>query len=749
MARLLIVFLLLKRIFSLCTSQHRQPTLSASALSRHHLNKLIALPLLFVIFFLSPHLDANQVTTACVNCHALEVNEWLTSDHAKSMALATNESVVANFDNVEVRHHDMHATFFKKNDLYFATLTQQDQQTTYEISYTFGHYPLQQYLVNTSNSTYQVFPFSWDARPHSEGGQRWFPNYAQNISIKDRLHWQQPLQNWNGMCADCHSTGLKRQYKSESNTFNTVWDEINVSCLSCHSLPNNHPDEHIDSQTHSNRLWSHREQQKLGTWLRSDNEAVAHWEGPKRVSKNDTCYGCHSLREPLKDGITPSKAFLDQFSPSLLTPSLYHSDGQIKEEVYVYGSFLQSKMHAAGVQCIDCHQPHTMTLKYEGNELCAQCHNSSIFNKPSHTHHESDSQGSQCVNCHMPTNTYMSVDKRRDHSFLIPRPSLSSELGVPNACTQCHQDKSDIWATSQLNDWFGVSTHMKSDNTQYAQVMAGGKISHSAYLALVNSPHLAPIKRATLIEMLPSQDISLTNDLVTHWVTSDEPLIRLATARIGSFIPLSHRIKDYAQLLTDKYLAIRIAAAEHLASVGSANSIPLGTLKALNTYFDINSWRAEPNLKKASRLAQSGNIEGAINKLKQAIHVEPNFENGYVALGELYRQIKTTDESDKELALYSEALNRLPNSPLLHYSLGLAQVRAKRYIEATSHLYTAHTLEPDNLSYAYLYILALDKSGNTKQAYNELNALTLSPQNMSELSELGRYLKQKLQIQEQ
>ena len=146
--------------------------------------------------------------------------------------------------------------------------------------------------------------------------------------------------------------------------------------------------------------------------------------------------------------------FLDAYLPALLEPGLYHSDGQIDGEVYEYGSFLQSRMHAASVTCSDCHDPHSLKLRAEGNALCAQCHLPERFDLSAHHNHEPGSAGAQCVNCHMPTKTYMVVDARRDHSIRVPRPDLSISLGTPNACTPCHADRPAQWAAEAVAGWY-------------------------------------------------------------------------------------------------------------------------------------------------------------------------------------------------------------------------------------------------------------------------------------------------------
>src|SRR3546814_7995042 len=75
------------------------------------------------------------------------------------------------------------------------------------------------------------------------------------------------------------------------------------------------------------------------------------------------CAQCHSRRQELAQW-NPATSFADQNQIRLLEPGLYAADGQMQEEVYVYGSFLQSKMHQNGVVCSACHNPHSRSEEH-------------------------------------------------------------------------------------------------------------------------------------------------------------------------------------------------------------------------------------------------------------------------------------------------------------------------------------------------------------------------------------------------
>lgn len=695
--------------------------------------------------------NASQTPENCVSCHQPQVSNWQKSDHAKAMAVATEQSVLADFNNAVVEHYTQNARFYKQDDKYKIDLTEAGTKTTYEVKYTFGHYPLQQYLVPAEGNRYQVFPFSWDSRSKAEGGQRWYPNYQmEDVQPNDRLHWQQALQNWNGMCADCHSDGLKRNFNVDKNNFETTWDNINIGCQSCHGIMPEH--SKTKASVNTSLIHSNKDKQAVLSWLLNEGEPVARLknsEGKPATKEQkqqrgkfmDTCFACHSLRSPMTDGFTPNKAFLDQFSPTLLTQPLYHADGQIKEEVYVYGSFLQSKMFAEGVTCLDCHDPHSMKVKVQNNGLCLQCHNAEIYQQPKHINHPMDSEAAQCVSCHMPETTYMGVDARRDHSFKIPRPHLSDTFNTPNACVGCHEDKSNQWAAKQLESWFGKAKPQAKNEALFIELMHNQTLPLDQHLALINDQTLNEIKRASAILMLPNSTQVLTDHVVKNWVTSTEPLIRLAVARVGHMLSDDDLKKSYQSLLTDELKAIRAAAARELITSDVSQTETLNkAYKELVASNEASYWRGEGNLNQSLVHLSLGQNQQAIKSLQNSIKVDPYFEPAYINLAELYR---TTEQAKLELQTYQQALKAVPNSASLNYAYGMYLIRSGDKLSSVNAFKKALRYEPANAQYAYLYFLALDATGKTKQALTELKRQIHNYQSQ-ELIQLGLSFSQKL-----
>ncbi|REL34333.1 ammonia-forming cytochrome c nitrite reductase subunit c552 [Thalassotalea euphylliae] len=712
--------------------------------------------LAFLLVSLGFFSTANATDFAdCQSCHRQQYQDWLSSDHRQAMQPANRTTVKGDFNNAHATHYQLSARFYRKDGEYWARLSKQDQaqenrQTSqveqaqhYQFAYTFGHYPLQQYLVKTANGKMQVFPFAWDSRAAEQGGQRWFHIYqeanteqsAEQITEQDRLHWLQPLQNWNGMCADCHSDGFQRNYNAQKDSFDSKWQADNVGCQSCHAgYQQAHSKVNPQAQVQSSESASSK---VVGSWQRNQLP-TAQWQGTARKeSAMWNCFACHSLRTPLTDGFSPNEHFLNQFSPSLLNAPLYHADGQIKEEVYVMGSFLQSKMYRKGVQCVDCHNPHSGKVKIDGNGLCLQCHSPQVFNDKTHHGHSDNSQGAQCVNCHMPTTTYMGVDARRDHSFKVPNPKLAKQFDTPLACLTCHPKQNADWAQMNIASWQADSVKSSQQAAKhqlafdYASFIAG-KASHPERLArMLDDPQLPDIQKASLLAQVPYLTQSLPGNWLARYLQYESPLIRMAAANLGSLLSSPDKQRYMLPMLADQFKAVRIAALSSLLGT----HIPAAFAKQYAQVFNELStaqaqvaWRGEGRVNIAQRQLAVGQTEQAINQLTQAIAIDPYFEASYINLADIYRNITKVNE---EVETYQQGLAVLPKSATLHYAMALSWVRQQQYRQALTSLAQATQLAPNEDQYHYTYALALEKVAGRPEALSYVQqALVSLPQSV-------------------
>src|SRR6516164_4730432 len=508
---------------------------------------------------------------ACAGCHAAEFDAWKGSHHALAMQPATAATVLGDFTGAKLEHFGVTTTFSRDGDKFIVRTDGPDGALhDYPIAYPFGVYPLQQYLVALSGGRYQALGIAWDSRPKQQGGQRWFHLYpGQQLKPGDPLHWTGRDQTWNYQCAQCHSTNLQKNYDLAANTYATTWTDVDVACEACHG-PGSHHVAWATAHAGGGFYPSGSDDPKRGltNWLQPTDKA--HWEmdpdtgiarGAEKLTSTEleTCAACHSRRKGIAKSSLPGELYLDAYLPALLGPGLYHVDGQIDGEVYEYGSFLQSRMHAAGVTCSNCHDPHSARLRAEGNALCAQCHMPAKFDATQHHHHQPGSAGAQCVNCHMPTKNYMVVDARRDHSMRVPRPDLSVALGTPNACSQCHVGNSAQWAAQvvrQTTPHYGVALHAGR---------AGAADAEQQLARLILDQKQPAIARATALPLLAPYMTAASEPPLAAAIADADPLVRLAAPRALPAAPSPALLQAIAPLLGDPVRAVRIEAARSLA----------------------------------------------------------------------------------------------------------------------------------------------------------------------------------------
>jgi len=683
----------------------------------------------------------------CGECHAAEMQSWEGSHHDRAMEVPSPETVEGDFSDVTFEHKGVTSRFYRKNgDYYVYTEGRDGEMRHYKVAYTFGVYPLQQYLVHfEEDGRLQTLPLCWDNRPAAEGGQRWFHIYPeQRIPPDDALHWTGPMQNWNTQCAECHSTNLKKNYRPASDTYETTFSQINVSCEACHGPGS----EHARWAQNAGGSWyggeGEDEDMGLVVNLKEDEPGQFIWDEaagkPVRTNPLDsqvqlrTCARCHARREVTSEKFVPGEPFLESHMPTLLEQPLYHTDGAIREEVYVWGSFVQSKMHAEGVRCVDCHDPHSLDIHTNERDLCLQCHSGETYATPDHHFHESGEPGSSCVDCHMPQETYMVVDPRRDHSFRVPRPDRSAALGTPNSCNKCHTEESTDWAMKHWEQWWGEPGE---DPKQFAYALhadrAGRPDAGERLRQIAGSEGERPIARATALARLRRHPSREALQVVRDLIESDEALLRLAGLRALSPYDASRQWQLGAVLLNDAVRSVRLEAARTLAeaSTTEASGPEQGWFdSALAELFETherNADRAGTQVEHANVQLALGNEEAAETAYRTAIARDKHHIPAYMNLADLYRQ---QGEEQQARAVLHEAIDVMPEAPAPYYALALSRVRGGEQQAAIEPLEKARELAPENTQYLYVLATAYHSLGRGDDAVATLKeGLKQHPEN--------------------
>jgi tetratricopeptide (TPR) repeat protein len=668
---------------------------------------------------------------ACGQCHAKQHQEWSGSQHDQAMQHVNDKTVLGNFDGAHFTQSGITSTFLHRDGKFLVNTDGADGKLAdFEIKYTFGVYPLQQYLVEFPDGRLQALSIAWDSRPREAGGQRWFHLYPnERIDHRDVLHWTRSSQNWNHMCAECHSTHVEKNYDAAKDTFHTSYAEINVGCEACHGPGSVHVawarEKSWFGRAADNGLTVKLDERTGVSWILDAESGNSKRSAPRATDKEiGTCALCHARRGSIHQPFRNGEPLLDSELPAVLTDGLFFADGQMHDEVYNWAPFLQSKMYHQGVTCSDCHNPHALKLRASANAVCTQCHQGQKYDALSHHHHQPGTPGAQCAACHMPTRTYMVIDQRHDHSMRIPRPDLSLKLGTPNACGDCHRESGPEWAAQWVENWYGPQRkgfQTYADTLQSAR--AGSADAPRRLRALIEDNTAPDIARATAFAELGRLGAGDIERVVRGGLGHSDPLIRVnALGALGGSDPAT-RIGLAAPLLRDPVRAVRLEAASLLAAVppeqlDAAQREALD--RALNEYVEtqrLNADRTDGRLNLGSLYARQHRFEQAEAEFRAAMRIEPQYVPAYVNLADLYREQGKEADTEKVLR---EGLRQVPDNAELHYALGLALARQKRLPDALRELRQAAVLAPDSARFAYVYGVALHSSGQTDTAIQAL-----------------------------
>lgn len=661
--------------------------------------------------------------TACKSCHSNEYKHWQGSHHDLAMQQPSEETVLGDFDNARFVYNGVETRFQERDDNYFVITDGPDGALKeFRVAWVFGVEPLQQYLLPLSDGRLQALSIAWDSRPAAEGGQRWYHLYPdEKIPHDDPLHWTGPYQNWNTRCAECHSTDLKKNYDAATRTFATSFAEEDVACEACHGPGRRHLE-----LAQSGRLIGSTDSGLLplterGQWVFDEGEAIARRRQPlaqEQAQQVDTCGRCHARRGTLGE-YRHGQPLSDTHRLSLLGEPLYHHDGQILDEVYVYGSFTQSKMYQAGVVCSNCHEPHSNKLRAEGNGVCAQCHRPDAFDTPEHHRHPVDSAGALCVSCHMPDRIYMGVDARRDHSMRVPRPDLSVVIGTPNACNDCHSDHDAQWALDTLREWGWNATNTGSHpSVAMAALASGDARGVPTLLELAADESAAPIWRATALERSTDSGSADALRLANTLLGSNDPLLRVSAARSLRNAPVQQRFAALYPLHNDPVTGVRMEVAASLAEtpIGELDGEQREQLLALFAeYLAVQRQHTDmPSVQLQLGLFYLGrrDLPAAEAAYREALRLNPQLLPASLNLADLLRSAGRDEEARAEL---ENALAIAPDNGNTLHALGLLEARAGNRDAALERLKSAAELERGGYRHRFVYAVALhDFSGSAE-----------------------------------
>jgi tetratricopeptide (TPR) repeat protein len=678
---------------------------------------------------------------ACAGCHKIQTEAWLSSDHYQSMQPARQPFVLGNFSDITFSKGKRTTRFFTKDGEYFIeTPNSEGKQQIFLVRYVFGYRPLQQYLLETEPGRLQAFDVAWDTRPQPEGGQRWYQ--LQDESVTDPEHpffWTGYYQNWNSRCAACHTTDFEKQFNNETNQYRSTWTDVNVACESCHGPGKEHI-KSINNRAYSPANTSLRELGEKLVFHFSDGDPIAR---PKQIHQGpslalDTCGACHSRRAELKEPID-TEPYHQQFQLEGLEEPLYFSDGQIRDEVFVLGSFLQSKMAGAGVTCTNCHDPHSGKTLLPGAQICSTCHATTVYAQPNHTNNH---EGADCLDCHMPQRTYMGVDTRRDHRFHRP---TTKHPNSSYPCKACHMDAAEEWLNDALSTWPKRQGAAPDTLGTWAAInrrlTAMDATAINTAQKLLDDSNLPSLEKSALIEKMVTIAPQSMIERVFELANDADPIARQSAARAAASLPEEPGYRLVLKLSQDPVKSVRSIVASTILSMSPdwfTRAPQLMTL--LEEYKSILfSGQDHPgaNLGLATIALYEQNVPAAIKAYELALTIDPKHIPSLLSYANFLRSFGNEDKARAQLAL---ALHYGDDIAAVQFSYGLQKIRDKAYQEAIPYLEKATTSPDASPRYAFVYAVALWQLNYQQQAIDVLvNATTRWPGNYEVLVTWAKY----------
>ncbi len=590
-----------------------------------------------------------------------------------------------------------------------------------------GNKPLWQPLIPAPGGRWQPHELAFDP---AKGD--WFNVFGNEQRQPGEWgHWTGRGMNWNSMCAQCHMTGYQKNYDAPQDAYRSTWVEHGVGCIQCHGPT------------------------KPGHGAKDAPKVVspAPFHGD-RAKMMQTCAPCHARGEQLTLDFQPGDSYHDHYRVTLpVEPGIYYPDGQQRDEDFNWTSVLLSRMGHAGVTCLDCHDPHTgkTIIPASNNVLCLQCHGapgrvmaSGIRALPidplPHSHHAEGSTGNSCVACHMPTTNYMERAPRHDHGWLKPDPLLTKELGIPNACSKCHQDKTVDWAITSADQWYGarLNSPQRARARAVAEAQAGKATAVAALLPLFPT-ETVPAWRATFLSLLaPWSAQPEVQAAARASLAAVDPVERAAAVRLVATSPQAAELLP--PFLKDPVRLVRVDAEWALSTSLPADS---PTRRELDAYLSLSIDQPVGRLRYGQDMANRGQLAAAEREIALATEWDPNsagiFEvHGMVLAGlnrlseaaAKLRRASDLSPTDGQRALqaglaYAEAgvlteaekmfqtaVQRDPQFHRAWYNLGLLFAQSNRLPAAVTALRQAETVAPTAADYPYALATVLLRTGD-------------------------------------
>jgi predicted CXXCH cytochrome family protein len=482
----------------------------------------------------------------CGQCHAERYAAWTSGRHSRMIQPARAETALGDFSRSRLTLNGRpYALRAARGQLFITESSFSGRPVEHRVEYTLGNRRIQHYLTTIDRGRIVVLPPTWDVQR-----REWFD--SRDIIRPDEQD-DNPVQQWNKHCVGCHVSRQDNHYSPAAGTYATTWVDFGTSCERCHG----NGEAHMASARGDAAA-------RAGAIVRPTALDPRH--------SSMICAQCHSLRDAVAPGFRAGGDYYDYFVPKLeYTPRkeqdpVYWADGRPRRFSNDAIGLWQSQCFVkGGATCVTCHDAHMPDVDRHpelapgNNALCTRCHQALAADPGAHTHHAASSAGSSCVDCHMPREVLSIKAKIRDHSMSLPAPENTVALGIPNACTDCHADKSAAWAADAVARWWPANRRARA--VERARVFAAARAAEPAaldgLLTIAADRDEGPLTRANALGYLRRYDDPRAGAALVAALDAEDPVLRTVAA---SSLVQPAAIPALWRALGDSHRAVRLSA---------------------------------------------------------------------------------------------------------------------------------------------------------------------------------------------
>ncbi len=624
----------------------------------------------------------------CQSCHAKEYDLWKKSTHGQAGGSPSPDFIIGEFDGRGRPFADAIVTPQRVGNQFQFRFEPEDLPAqTFKVDAVVGKGHMigggtQTYFSRFPDGTVRFLPFDYirDEKVwfgETDKGKGWIP-ITEDLPINDLSEWPPSrilgahlsLDN----CQECHGSQIQVKFDPEQKKFDTKYKTLAINCESCHGPGKKHVELAL-----SGNIDTAQDIGMLALATLSKDESL------------EVCFRCHALKDALDPGYLQGKDIENHYGMKLpiLGENPYHPDGRIRAFGYQQNHLFSDCYVNGSMTCVDCHDPHSQGYRdITGKALaspfddgqCTGCHGSKINELELHTHHKIGSPGSQCVSCHMPYLQHQAMGDelrfaRSDHTIPIPRPSFDEEIGIQNACSQCHQDKSVEWLQAKTVEWYGelkphkeIVANLSKTDADMDRKSAGTLLLNGSTVHYVG--HMASLSK--FVKNYISPDMASLEPEIVDGIKKfvESPDLDIKSLALASL-----------HLAQDNNPAIHNYLAQQLE-----NLKPEDQAKVRKRWVMIMPYLVK-------KYEDKGEFQKAIIAYKRALEVLPNNFTTITHLGYCYQQMGNSSEA---IRYYKKATQIAPNDDMSWVNLGNAQQNANDVKGAITAYLKAEEINPWN-----------------------------------------------------